>query len=145
MSDCYRQAEKMLYSFPINMMRLNECLLKLSDLRSQTDCHAQSYENIMQDTGTPNEPVYKYYIEIEKLELHIKTLIKRTKPLIELRNEIKNSQDERLIEIYYVMEMYYFEKWSMNDIAFHLQKSLKTLQRRRHELVELVIKAMKKE
>ena len=144
MSISYRQAEYTLYNFPVNLMRWQEASLALQALRQETDCHAQSYELSRASEGTHSEPVHSYYALIETAENTIKALARKTIPIMRLRNFLKISQSERYRTMYYVMELYYFEHWKVHEVSEHLQKSEKTIARRKHELVDLTIEELQK-
>lgn len=137
MAVSFRQAEKHLYTFPVKLMRWQELLLELFTLRQETDCHAQSYEAIHAPEGTHSEPVASYYAKIEAAEKGIVSLGRDCIPIMRLRNFLKISQSERYRTMYSVMELFYFERWKLSDVSEHLRKSIKTIARRRHELVDL--------
>ena len=144
MAISYRQAEHSLYNFPVNLMRWQEAALTLYTLRSETDCHAQNYENSHASEGTHSEPVASYYSQIEAAENTLRALSRRTIPVMRLRNFLKIAQSERYRTMYYVMELYYFEHWNISQVGEHLQKSVKTVARRKHELVDLTIEELQK-
>lgn len=130
--------------FPVNLMRWQDKILELHSLRQETDCHAQNYEASHAPEGTHSEPVGTYYNMIEAAEIEIDSLGRKVIPVLRLRNFIKIAQSERYRTMYYVMELYYFERWKMELVAEHLQKSIKTIARRRHELVDLTIEELEK-
>ena len=130
--------------FPVNLMRWQDKILELHRLRQETDCHAQNYEASHAPQGTHSEPVGTYYAMIEAAEIEIDSLGRKVIPVLRLRNFIKIAQSERYRTMYYVMELYYFERWKMMLVAEHLQKSVKTIARRRHELVDLTIEELEK-
>lgn len=144
MSVTYRQAEHTLYSFPVNLMRWQDTALHLYTLRQECDCHAQSYEASHASQGTHSEPVLNYYVLIETAENALKGLSRKTIPVMRLRNFLKIAQSERYRTMYYIMELYYFERWKLPEVGEHLQKSVKTIARRRHELVDLTIEELEK-
>lgn len=129
----------MLYSFPVNLMRWQDKILELHTLRQESDCHAQNYEPKHSPEGSHNEPVHNYYARIETLEKEIHELDNKCIPVMRLRNFLKIAQSERYRSMYYVMELYYFEKWKLDAVSEHLRKSRKTIARRRQELVALMI------
>ena len=130
--------------FPVNLMRWQDKILELHRLRQETDCHAQNYEASHAPQGTHSEPVGTYYAMIEAAEIEIDSLGRKVIPVLRLRNFIKIAQSERYRTMYYIMELYYFERWKMELVAEHLQKSVKTIARRRHELVDLTIEELEK-
>ena len=144
MTVSFRQAEHTLYSFPVNLMRWQDKALELYTLRQETDCHAQNYELSHASEGTHSEPVHSYYTRIEAAELAINALGRKTIPIMRLRNFLKIAQSERYRTMYYVMELYYFERWKVHEVSEHLQKSEKTIARRRHELIDLTIEELER-
>ena len=144
MAVSFRQAEHTLYSFPVNLMRWQDKILELHTLRQETDCHAQNYERSYASEGTHSEPVHSYYIMIENAVELINSLGRKCIPIMRLRNFLKTAQSERYRTMYYVMELYYFERWKMERVAEHLQKSVKTVARRRHELISLTIEELER-
>ncbi|MBQ2616402.1 MAG: hypothetical protein IJF90_06045 [Synergistaceae bacterium] len=140
----YRHAEHALYSFPVNLMRWQEAALTLFALRQETDCHAQSYEGSHASQGTHSEPVASYYALIETAENTIKALAVKTVPVMRLRNFLKIASSERYRTMYYIMELYYFERWKLPQVGEHLQKSVKTVARRKHELVDLTVEELQR-
>ncbi len=125
-------------------MRWQEESLKLATLRQESDCHAQNYEVSHASQGTHSEPVLNYVVLIETAERAVKGLLRKVAPVARLRNYLKISQSERYRIMYYIMEMYYFEKWKLEHVAEHLQKSVKTLARRKYELVNLTMEELQK-
>lgn len=144
MTVSFRQAEHSLYNFPVNLMRWQDKILELHTLRQETDCHAQSYEKTHSPEGTHSEPVMNYVVLIETAENTIDGLGRKVIPIMRLRNFLKIAQSERYRTMYYVMEMYYFERWKMERVSEHLRKSVKTIARRRHELVDLTIEELER-
>lgn len=144
MSVTYRQAEHTLYSFPVNLMRWQEEALHLFTLRQETDCHAQKYETSHSSEGSHSEPVLNYYVLIETAERALAGLSRKTVPVMRLRNFLKIAQSERYRTMYYIMELYYFERWKLPQVGEHLNKSVKTVARRKHELVDLTVEELQK-
>ena len=144
MTVSFRQAERTLYTFPVKLMRWQDKILELHVLRQETDCHAQNYEQSHASEGTHSEPVHTYYILIESAVETINALGKKVIPVMRLRNFLKTANSERYRTMYYVMELYYFEQWKMEAVSEHLQKSIKTVARRRHELVDLTIEELER-
>ena len=125
-------------------MRWQDRILELHRLRQETDCHAQSYEPNHSSQGSHSEPVHNYYILIETMENTINGLGRKVIPVMRLRNFLKIAQSERYRTMYYIMELYYFERWKMQEVSEHLQKSIKTIARRRHELIDLTIEELER-
>lgn len=144
MTISFRQAEKSLYSFPAKLIRWQDILLDLYTLRQETDCHAQSYEASHASEGTHSEPPASYYMKVEGAENSLRELGRSVIPVMRLRNFLKNSASERYRTMFLIMELRYFEKWELHIIAEHLQKSLKTIARRKHELIDLTIEELER-
>ena len=142
MSKIYRRAEKLLYSFPVNLMRMRETVQSLRELRQQSDCHAQRYEQSFSSEGTHSDPVAAYNAKLAHLEEQLVRQYSAICPVMAVRSVIKNSSNERYREMFYIMELFYFEHMTLTDVAIHLQKSVSTLSRRRQELTGLVINEM---
>ena len=138
MPDGYKHAERLLYSYPVNILRLHSAILELRQLRAETDCHAQSYEQTFSSEGQHSAPVEHYAERVAALEQRIRSLIADTDPVSVVRCDLKNSDNELSRELFCIMELYYFEHGSIEDVAFHLQRSVSTVQRRRQDLVGLV-------
>ena len=143
MSIHYRIAEKLLYTYPVNMMRYQEAVLSYMRLKGETDCHAQSYEH----TGTPSEPSdppNEYVSRLMKAEREVRKYSSRTREIRELRQDLKHSEEVREGVMLLVMELVYFEGMSMRELAMHLGMNERTLYRRREELVHEVMKRREK-
>lgn len=125
-------------------MRWQDVALHLYTLQQETDCHAQKYESSHSSEGTHSEPVLNYYVLIETAEKHLAGLSRKTIPVMRLRNFLKIAQSERYRTMYYIMELYYFERWKLHAVSEHLRKSLKTVARRKHELIDLTIEELER-
>ena len=139
MSELYRYAEHLLYCYPVNMMRIHDTKNLLAELSAQTDCHAQNYNRAPPTAGSHSDPVSQYHSRIDQLERTLTRLFEETAPVERVRDRLKGSHDERAGDMLFVMELYYFERMKLEDAALHLQKSVKTLLRRRQELTGLVV------
>ena len=118
--------------------------MELQTLRQETDCHAQNYEAAHASEGTHSEPVASYYAKIEAAENLITRLSREVIPVLRLRNFLKNAYSERYRTMFLIMERRYFERQELAEIAQSLQKSLKTIARRRHELIDLTIEELER-
>ena len=139
MPDTFRYAEHLLYSYPVNMMRIREAELTLARLREETDCHAQNYNYCPQSAGGHSDPVAGYHAKVDRLERTLIRLREETAPIEKVRTFLLKSADERDSDMLFVLELFYFEKMRLEDVALHLQKSVKTIGRRRQELTGLVL------
>ena len=139
MAVSFRQAEQYLYYFPIRLKQWQDRILELYTLRQETDCHAQNYEASHASQGTHSEPVASYYAKIEAAEFACDSLAVRVIPIMRLRNFLKNASSERYRVMHLVMELKYFEGFTLGYIAHQTHKSEKTISRRRYELIDLTI------
>ena len=138
MSRKYKAAEKLLYTYPVNLMRWRECLLDYCRLKGENDCHAQNYTEI-HGTGK-GDPAGDYVNALMTIEQRMNELSARTRGITELRRELRRSSDEFDGVMLQVLELKYFDQMSMKDLALHLQMNERTLYRRREELVRRVIR-----
>ena len=143
MSMHYRIAEKLLYTYPINVMRHQEAMLKYMRIKGETDCHAQRYTSEGEPTS-PSDPPSDYVNRLLKAEQDIRKYSERTRAIREVRYELRMSDDTRSGIMLQVMELVYFEGMSMRDLAMHLGMNERTLYRRREELVHEVMKKRSK-
>ena len=120
-------------------MRIHDTEQMLSRLRGETDCHAQNYETVPPTEGGYSDPVAAYHAKVERLEQTLRKLQEETEPVQRVREFLKCSSDVRDSDMLFVLELYYFERMRMEEVALHLQRSVKTLTRRRQDLIGLVI------
>lgn len=139
MSCLYRKAERALYTYPVNMMRMYIAMNELRELSVSDDCHAQSYGAHYGSEGTHSDPPGSYASRVISLEGLIMKLEAETDAVSVVRGEVKNSPDERYREMFLVMEGYYFERTELKELAESLGKSERTLRRRREELIHKVM------
>ena len=142
MSRRYRHAERLMYRFPMNIVRITVVSEALKELRARTDCHAQKYEQSLQGAGTHSDPVGAYADKIMQLEGLLVRLRKEAEPVLKVRQSLKLVQDEREQEMFIVLERFYFEKADLSETAQELGKSERTLRRRREELVREVMREL---
>lgn len=135
----YRAAEKMLYTYPVNMMRYREALLEYMRICGETDCHGQSYRESMNDNREPGDPVNEYVARKQRAEKEFKKYSVLTREVGKIRRELRASDDVKEQIMLQVMELYYFEGMSMRELAMHLGQNERTLYRRREELVKRVM------
>ena len=145
MSMNYRAAEKILYSYPVNMMRRQEALIALMRIRGETDCHAQNYGGIKHEEGTPSDPPGDYVNRLLKAERDLAKYSGMIRPVKEVRRELMKSSDERAGIMLKVMERVYFENVGIKELACEMGMNERTLYRRREELVRLVMEERRKE
>lgn len=139
MSINYRIAEKQLYSYPVNMMRYQEAMIAYMRLRGETDCHAQSYRERL-GAREPGDPPGDYVNRLMRAEHEVKKYSLLTRPVREVRRDLRDNAGDREVLMLQVMELYYFEGLSMRELAMHLGQNERTLYRRREELVREVMR-----
>lgn len=130
----YRQAEKLLYTYPVNVMRYQEALMRYMRLTGETDCRAQNYEN----AGSPinhGDPPGEYTDRLMSAEREVKKYGALVRDVRSMRYELGRNSGRHEGELYQVLELYYFEGMSMKDLAMHLGLNERTVYRRRRELV----------
>ena len=144
MSKKYKTAEKLLYTYPVNLMRHKEALLDYCRLKSQTDCHAQNYNSQPASVSQHSDPPADYVNRLMNLERLIHSYSAKTREINFLRYDLKHSTDEREQVMFQIMELYYFDQMDFKDLAAHLQINNRTLYRRREELVRLLMRRLDK-
>ena len=142
MSINYRAAEKLLYTYPVNLMRWREAIQTYMRICGETDCHGQNYEQ-SQDTGDHSDPPCGYVVRKQRAEQEVKKYGDLTRGIRILREELSGSSDERLGVMLEVMERYYFEGgMSMRELSHQMGMNERTLYRRREELVHELMKRL---
>ena len=143
MSKKFRTAERLLYTYPLNVMRLREVRYSLWRLRLETDCHAQSYEASCAGAGTHSDPPGQYVQQITALEGKAEQYLHVTETIRGIRYRLGRSCEKADAQKLSIMELHYFERRTLKELAFHLQMSERTIFRRRDELIGQVIDEMK--
>ena len=138
-------AEGLLYHFPSNLMRLHEAQYELIRLRRMYDVHAQNYDAPHTARGTHSDPVAARSHRILTLEELAECIERKTVPVLQLRNELKNSADERCRVRFYIMELHYFEDMPLVDVMIHLQKrNIAFMRHERRIMLEQLVSYIKK-
>ncbi len=143
MSRKFRQAERLLYTYPLNLMRLRDTRYALWRLRVETDCHAQNYDKSPSSAGSHSDPPGQYVQQLMTLESQSEKFMKSTAPIRELRYRLGRSSERADAQKLSVMELHYFEHMTLRDLALHLQTSERTIFRRRDELINELIAELK--
>ena len=91
----YQVAEKMLYSYPVNMMRLREAEERYEEIMSVTDCRAQRYDQPQHAIGTHSDPPNEYVVRLMSAEREIERYKKKTRIVDEVKDSLVNSDGER--------------------------------------------------
>ena len=143
MSKKFKTAERLLYTYPLNVMRLREARYSLWRLRLETDCHAQRYEASCAGAGTHSDPPGQYVQQITVLEEREAEYLQATETIRDIRYRLGRSCEKVDAQKLSVMELHYFERRTLKQLAFHLQMSERTVFRRRDELIGQVIDEMK--
>lgn len=136
----YKEAEHIMYRYPLNIMRLMERLKELKVLRSMTDYRGQVWEEGKVQDGTHGDPVARYSDRIMELERQIRLLRRDIDPISSVRSRLKASEKEHERVMFFVLELHYFEGWRLSDVAFHLCRSRRWLLRLKHALVQEVMR-----
>ena len=137
-----REAEGLLWSYPINALRLNDAESQLAELRNLLDCRGQTYDHIPAKSGTHSDPVAGLFERIEPIERIVAKLRDNVAVVADLRDTLKHSQDSKDVDMYNLMELFYFEHKGFSEVASLLGKSVRTLSRVRQSLIASVIKRM---
>ena len=117
-----RMAETLLFTFPVNIMRIREAKAALKILRAENDCRAQNYDHPAASSGTHSDPVSTYHAKLEMLEHRIAMLTRKIEPVQYVRDFLRVSHDDREIDMLFVMDLYYFERRKLDEVALHLRK-----------------------
>ena len=142
MSNQYRKAENLLYSFPVNEMRYRESIIQYMRLRAETDCRAQSYTH--SEHSEPSDPPSDYVNRLMKAEAEIKRFGGLVREVREMRYDLRKSEADRQSAMYQVLELYYFKGMSMKDLAMHLGMNERTIYRRRNDLVRELMRRQRR-
>ena len=142
MSRLYRKAERLLYTYSDRLAKLHEARLALWHIRRQTDCHAQRYDSGLHSGGSPSDPPGNYTDNVMRLEKIISDLAAITDPLTAMLKFLSLSSEERDRTMHLICELHYQQGMTFQEIASDLQKSERTIYRRRDELVKLAIKEL---
>ena len=86
--DTFRYAERCLYEYKRNMAGLEILRDDLRTIQAGTDVHAQNYQNALDFTGNPSDPVQTRMMRIEKLEERIRLLERFTQPVTRLVEDL---------------------------------------------------------
>ena len=134
----YRQAEILLRRYPGAMARLNIWLNRYNDMKASLDIMAQGYGTLRSPGGEISDPVSRRVEVIEHAQSIIRSLMRQTVPVNEVRCELKNADSEEAREMWLIMERYYFEHERLEWLSRDIGVSVRTLSRRKSELLRLV-------
>ena len=140
--DTFRYAERCLYEYKRNMAGLEILRDDLRTIQAGTDVHAQNYQNALDFTGDPSDPVQTRMMRIEKLEERIRLLERFTQPVTRLVEDLTAPyvlDDSKKAEMYSLMELYYFGQNSIASVMEALHISRKNVYNRRRELVNMAM------
>ena len=138
----YRYTEKCLYDYHRNLACLEILREDLRVERAGTDVHAQSYQNTLDFSGNPSDPVEARMMRIEKLEERIRFLERLTQPLTRLIEDLTAPyihEGSVKAEMYSLMELYYFGQNSITEVMCKLNLSRKSMYIKRQELVKMAM------
>ena len=139
-NDKFRHVEKCLYSYKDNLARIAALNDDLTILRAGSDVHAQNYQQRLNNSIASANPVASYVEKIQKLENHIIKLKRVTEPVTRLINDIEaaiiNSDSNVMRDFNILLNSFYFGRCSLIEVAAIIEKSRKTLSKRRTALVK---------
>ena len=129
-----RKAASMLRQFPANYMRAQEVLQELRGMRLMLDVAAQRYGGFP-SSGGYSDPTARLNEKVFWLQDVLKSLEAQTIPVLRLRSRLKRSSSNADQEEYLVMELCYFNQMQVSDVALHLQKSRRSIERIKHQVI----------
>ena len=138
-SEIFKFTEKCLYHYKDNLARLNVLNDDLKILRAGSDVHVQTYQLTFNFSGMPSDPVASYVEKIQSLESQIKRLERRTAPITRLIKDlasVRSSKNNFFADCRAVLELFYFQRLTLLDVAAELGKSRRTISSRREALVK---------
>ena len=103
----------------------------------------QKYGGFPPSAGNISDPVARRYSVLEKLEWNIKELEGNVYPVLEARNELKNSQSEEEREMFLVLEVHFVNGESIADLSLESGIPERTLYRRIVSLRDIVYRKWK--
>ena len=124
--DTFRYAERCLYEYKRNMAGLEILRDDLRTIQAGTDVRAQNYQNSLDFTGDPSDPVQTRMMRIEKLEERIRLLERFTQPVTRLVEDLTAPyvhEGSAKAEMYALMELYYFGQNSITSVMTELHMS----------------------
>lgn len=139
----FRYAERCMYAYPENCIRLEALKKVLEELRSSASVHGQSYEPMRH--GGAGDPVGTRVQRIADVESEIQNLEAVTMPISLLRRDLSspyvlpNSVKDEMCKI---LTLCYFGANGNADVALKLGMSEKGVYRARCRLVRKVIKCL---
>ena len=140
--DTFRYAERCLYEYKRNMAGLEILRDDLRTIQAGTDVRAQNYQNSLDFTGDPSDPVQTRMMRIEKLEERIRLLERFTQPVTRLVEDLTAPyvhEGSAKAEMYALMELYYFGQNSITSVMTELHMSRRNVYNRRQELVKMAM------
>ena len=138
-----RKAFAILRQFPANYMRAQEVLQELHEVRRSMDVSAQRYGGFPSVSGH-SDPTARINERVFWLQDVLTELERKTIPVLRLRSNLKNSQREEDQEEHLVMELYFFNAMEARDVAMHLQKSLRSIERIKQRVIRDLKEEMRK-
>ena len=132
----YQSARNMLISFQSRLSRLHSLYELLLEREASAGCGGQNYGGGRPSTGTHSDPVACRYARLETLRNVISRAEKLILPACCVRNEVKNSGREDEREMFLILERHFIAGESIKAVSGALGKSLRTMHRRKNELIE---------
>lgn len=124
--------------FPNRLAHLQALSHKYKDCGESYSLAVQKYGEFHPSTGNIPDPVAKRYEALEKLKGEIEKVERDVLPLQEVYSELKNSQDETEREMFLVFDQHVKDGASMQDISDASGIPVRTLYRRKSELIARV-------
>ena len=139
----FRYAERCLYAYPENCIRLEALKKALEDLRESASVRGQSYEPMSH--GGVGDPVGTRAQRIADVEGEIKRLEAVTMPVALLKRDLTSDYvlpSSEKDEMGKIMTFYYFGANSNAEVASKLGMSEKSVYRARCRLVRKAIRCL---
>jgi len=139
----FRYAERCLYGYPENCIRLEVLKKTLDDLRSSASVHGQSYEPMAH--GGVGDPVATRAQRLADMETEITRLEAVTMPIALLKRDLTSAYvlpNSGKDEMGKILTLFYFGGNNNTEVAAKLGMSEKGVYRVRCSLVRLAIRCL---
>ena len=138
--DIFRQTEKRLFNYGVNITKLVTLQSKLHELKQHGDIHTQDYQTTGANNHGVSNPVLNYTEKVLSIEHKIKKLKRDIIPIVRLITDLQRDNSQKARDFIILLREYYANKHSLKEIAEQTGKSRRTLYSRRRELVIMVLK-----
>ena len=143
--DAFRFAEKCLYSYPENCIRLDALKEALAELNMSASVQGQGYEAIGFGHGGESNPVAARAQKIADLEEEIQKLERITLPIVRLCKHLHDDyilEDSLKGELSKILNLCYFGGNSGAQVALRLGVSERKVYKLRYRLVSMTIRCL---